>query len=214
MTDRFDVAIVGATGVVGESMLEILAERKFPVGDIYALASERSVGMNVAFGNRELTVQDLAGFDFSQVKIGLFSAGGSISAEYAPRAAEAGCVVVDNTSHFRYDDDIPLVVPEVNAEAIGGYTRRGIIANPNCSTIQMVVALKPIYDAVGIERINVATYQAVSGAGRSAIEELVRQVTMMLNGRPLDIEGAAKQIAFNAVPHIDTFQENRYTKEE
>ncbi|MDH4003342.1 MAG: aspartate-semialdehyde dehydrogenase [Gammaproteobacteria bacterium] len=214
MTDRFDVAIVGATGVVGESMLEILAERKFPVGDIYALASERSVGMNVAFGNRELTVQDLAGFDFSQVKIGLFSAGGSISAEYAPRAAEAGCVVVDNTSHFRYDDDIPLVVPEVNAEAIGGYTSRGIIANPNCSTIQMVVALKPIYDAVGIERINVATYQAVSGAGRSAIEELVRQVTMMLNGRPLDIEGAAKQIAFNAVPHIDTFQENRYTREE
>jgi aspartate-semialdehyde dehydrogenase len=147
MTDRFDVAVVGATGVVGESMLEILAERKFPVGDIYALASERSVGMNVAFGNRELTVQDLAGFDFSQVKIGLFSAGGSISAEYAPRAAEAGCVVVDNTSHFRYDDDIPLVVPEVNAEAIGGYTSRGIIANPNCSTIQMVVALKPIYDA-------------------------------------------------------------------
>ena len=214
MTDRFDVAVVGATGVVGESMLEILAERKFPVGDIYALASERSVGMNVAFGNRELTVQDLAGFDFSQVKIGLFSAGGSISAEYAPRAAEAGCVVVDNTSHFRYDDDIPLVVPEVNAEAIDGYTSRGIIANPNCSTIQMVVALKPIYDAVGIERINVATYQAVSGAGRSAIEELVRQVTMMLNGRPLDIEGAAKQIAFNAVPHIDTFQENRYTKEE
>jgi aspartate-semialdehyde dehydrogenase len=214
MTDRFDVAVVGATGVVGESMLEILAERKFPVGKIYALASERSVGMKVAFGNRELTVEDLAGFDFSKVQIGLFSAGGSISAEYAPRAADAGCVVVDNTSHFRYDDDIPLVVPEVNAESIGDYTSRGIIANPNCSTIQMVVALKPIYDAVGIERINVATYQAVSGAGRSAIEELVRQVTMMLNGRPLDIEGAAKQIAFNAVPHIDTFQENRYTKEE
>jgi aspartate-semialdehyde dehydrogenase len=214
MTDRFDVAVVGATGVVGESMLEILAERKFPVGKIYALASERSVGMKVAFGNRELTVEDLAGFDFSKVQIGLFSAGGSISAEYAPRAADAGCVVVDNTSHFRYDDDIPLVVPEVNAESIGDYTRRGIIANPNCSTIQMVVALKPIYDAVGIERINVATYQAVSGAGRSAIEELVRQVTALLNGRPLDIEGAAKQIAFNAVPHIDTFQENRYTKEE
>ena len=214
MTDRFNVAVVGATGVVGESMLEILAERKFPVGKIYALASERSVGMKVAFGNRELTVEDLAGFDFSKVQIGLFSAGGSISAEYAPRAADAGCVVVDNTSHFRYDDDIPLVVPEVNAESIGDYTSRGIIANPNCSTIQMVVALKPIYDAVGIERINVATYQAVSGAGRSAIEELVRQVTALLNGRPLDIEGAAKQIAFNAVPHIDTFQENRYTKEE
>jgi aspartate-semialdehyde dehydrogenase len=214
MTDRFDVAVVGATGVVGESMLEILSERQFPVGKVFALASERSVGMNVAFGNRELTVEDLAGFDFSQVQIGLFSAGGSISAEYAPLAAEAGCVVVDNTSHFRYDDDIPLVVPEVNADAIAGYTSRGIIANPNCSTIQMVVALKPIYDAAGIERINVATYQAVSGAGRDAIEELVRQATTLLNGRPLEIEGAAKQIAFNAVPHIDTFQDNRYTKEE
>ena len=214
MTDRIDVAVVGATGVVGESMLEILAERRFPVGKIFALASERSVGMKVAFGNRELTVEDLAGFDFSQVQIGLFSAGGSISAEYAPIAAAAGCVVVDNTSHFRYDDDIPLVVPEVNADAIDGYTNRGIIANPNCSTIQMVVALKPIYDAAGIERINVATYQAVSGAGRDAIEELVRQVTTLLNGRPLEIEGAAKQIAFNAVPHIDAFQDNRYTKEE
>ena len=214
MTDRFDVAVVGATGVVGESMLEILSERKFPVGKVFALASERSVGMKVAFGNRELAVEDLAGFDFSQVQIGLFSAGGSISAEYAPLAAEAGCVVVDNTSHFRYDDDIPLVVPQVNADAIAGYTSRGIIANPNCSTIQMVVALKPIYDAAGIERINVATYQAVSGAGRDAIEELVRQATMLLNGRPLEIEGAAKQIAFNAVPHIDTFQDNRYTKEE
>jgi aspartate-semialdehyde dehydrogenase len=214
MTDRFDVAVVGATGVVGESMLEILSERKFPVGKVFALASERSVGMKVAFGNRELTVEDLAGFDFSQVQIGLFSAGGSISAEFAPLAAEAGCVVVDNTSHFRYDDDIPLVVPEVNADAIAGYTSRGIIANPNCSTIQMVVALKPIYDAAGIERINVATYQAVSGAGRDAIEELVRQATTLLNGRPLEIEGAAKQIAFNAVPHIDTFQDNRYTKEE
>ena len=214
MTDRFDVAVVGATGVVGEAMLEILAERKFPVGKVYALASERSVGMTVEFGRTELTVEDLAGFDFSKVQIGLFSAGGSISAEYAPRAAEAGCVVVDNTSHFRYDDDIPLVVPEVNADAIADYTNRGIIANPNCSTIQMVVALKPIYDAVGIERINVATYQAVSGAGRSAIEEMVRQATMLLNGRPLEMKGPAKQIAFNAVPHIDTFQENRYTKEE
>ncbi len=214
MTDRFDVAVVGATGVVGEAMLEILAERKFPVGRIFALASERSVGMKVKFGNGDLTVEDLAGFDFSQVQIGLFSAGGSVSAEYAPRAAEAGCVVVDNTSHFRYDDDIPLVVPEVNGEAIADYSSRGIIANPNCSTIQMVVALKPIYDVAGIERINVATYQAVSGAGRNAIEELVRQATTLLNGRPLEIEGAAKQIAFNAVPHIDTFQDNRYTKEE
>jgi aspartate-semialdehyde dehydrogenase len=214
MTDKIDVAVVGATGVVGESMLEILAERKFPVGEIHALASERSVGKKVEFGNRELTVSNLAEFDFSQVKIGLFSAGGSISAEFAPKAADAGCVVVDNTSHFRYDDDIPLVVPEVNADAIGDYTTRGIVANPNCSTIQMVVALKPIYDAAGIERINVATYQAVSGAGRSAVEELVRQTTTLLNGRPLELSGPAKQIAFNCVPHIDQFQDNRYTKEE
>ena len=214
MTKQYDIAVVGATGVVGESMLEILSERKFPVGKIHALASERSVGNKVSFGNRELTVEDLADFDFSKVQIGLFSAGGSISAEFAPRAVEAGCVVIDNTSHFRYDDDIPLVVPEVNEEAIAEHTTRGIIANPNCSTIQMVVALKPIYDVVGIERINVCTYQAVSGAGRSAIEELVRQTTTLLNGRPLEVEGDAKQIAFNAIPHIDVFQDNRYTKEE
>ena len=195
-------------------MLEILSQRKFPVGKIYALASERSVGKTVAFGNRELEVENLADFDFSKVQIGLFSAGGSISAEFAPKAAAAGCVVVDNTSHFRRDDDIPLVVPEVNPEAIASYPARGIIANPNCSTIQMVVALKPIYDAVGIERVNVCTYQAVSGAGRSAVEELVRQTTTLLNGRPLEIEGDAKQIAFNAIPHIDTFQDNRYTREE
>jgi aspartate-semialdehyde dehydrogenase len=214
MTKKYDVAVVGATGVVGEAMLEILAERKFPVGEIYALASERSIGKTVNFGNREIAVSDLAEFDFSNAQIGLFSAGGSISEEFAPRAAAAGCVVIDNTSHFRYDDDIPLVVPEVNADAIASYTTRGIIANPNCSTIQMVVALKPIYDAVGIERINVATYQAVSGAGRSALEELVRQTSMLLNGRPLEIEGDAKQIAFNAVPHIDAFLDNKYTKEE
>ena len=214
MTKKYDVAVVGATGVVGESMLEILAERKFPVGNVYALASERSVGKKVDFGNRELVVDDLAAFDFSQAQIGLFSAGGSISEEFAPKAAAAGCVVIDNTSHFRYDDDIPLVVPEVNADAIANYVNRGIIANPNCSTIQMVVALKPIYDAVGIERINVATYQAVSGAGRSAVEELVRQTSMLLNGRPLEIEGDARQIAFNAVPHIDSFLDNKYTREE
>jgi aspartate-semialdehyde dehydrogenase len=214
MTKTYDVAVVGATGVVGEAMLEVLSERRFPVGKIYALASERSVGKTVTFGNRELEVDDLADFDFSQVQIGLFSAGGSISAEYAPRAAAAGCVVIDNTSHFRYDDDIPLVVPEVNDDAIADYKTRGIIANPNCSTIQMVVALKPIYDAVGIERINVCTYQAVSGAGRGLIDDLVRQTTTLLNGRPLEIEGEAKQIAFNAIPHIDVFQENRYTKEE
>ncbi|RZV38791.1 MAG: aspartate-semialdehyde dehydrogenase [Chromatiales bacterium] len=214
MSKTFDIAVVGATGVVGESMLEILSQRDFPVGKVYALASERSVGKTVAFGNRELMVEDLAEFDFSKVQIGLFSAGGSVSAEFAPRAAEAGCVVIDNTSHFRYDEDIPLVVPEVNPDAIAGHTRRGIIANPNCSTIQMVVALKPIYDAVGIERINVCTYQAVSGAGRSAVEELVRQTTTLLNGRPLEIDGDAKQIAFNAIPHIDVFEDNRYTREE
>ncbi len=210
----FDVAVVGATGAVGEVMLDILATRKFPVGKLYALASERSVGKEVSFGRKTLVVSDLATFDFSQVQIGLFSAGGSVSAEFAPKAAAAGCIVIDNTSKFRQDEQIPLVVPEVNPERIADYTRTGIIANPNCSTIQMVVALKPIYDAVGIKRINVATYQAVSGAGRSAVEELVRQTTTLLNGRPLEIKGQAKQIAFNAVPHIDDFQDNRYTREE
>ena len=214
MTAKYDVAVVGATGAVGEVMLEILAQRKFPVGKVYALASERSVGKTVNFGNRELTVDNLADFDFSKTQIGLFSAGGSISAEYAPRAAEAGCVVIDNTSHFRYDDDIPLVVPEVNADRIADYTLRGIIANPNCSTIQMVVALKPIYDAAGIERVNVATYQAVSGAGRSAIDTLDKQTRALFNMRPVETEGDAKRIAFNAVPQIDVFMDNRYTKEE
>ena len=200
--------------MVGEAMLAVLAEREFPIGKLYALASERSVGRSVDFGNRAIDVTNLAEFDFSAVQLGLFSAGASVSGEYAPKAAKAGCVVIDNTSRFRYDDDIPLVVPEVNAERIAGYQPRGIIANPNCSTIQMVVALKPIYDAVGITRINVATYQAVSGAGRSAVEELVRQTAALLNGRPLELKGDAKQIAFNAVPHIDEFQDNRYTKEE
>jgi aspartate-semialdehyde dehydrogenase len=214
MSEAVDIAIVGATGAVGEAILSILSEREFPVGKIHALASERSIGKTVSFGNKSIDVDDLATFDFSQVQIGLFSAGGSVSATYAPIAAAAGCVVIDNTAHFRYDDDIPLVVPEVNPEKIADYSNRGIIANPNCSTIQMVVALKPIYDAVGIERINVATYQAVSGAGRSAVEELARQTAAMLNGRPLELKGDAKQIAFNAVPHIDVFQDNGYTKEE
>ena len=214
MSKSIDVAVVGATGVVGEAMLDILHERNFPVGEIYALASERSLGKTVAYGGRELDVLNLAEFDFGQVQLGLFSAGASVSAEYAPKAAAAGANVVDNTSRYRYDDDIPLVVPEVNPEAIAEYEHRGIIANPNCSTIQMVVALKPIHDSAGIERINVATYQAVSGAGRSALEELVRQTSMLLNGRPLVIADGAKQIAFNAVPHIDVFQDNGYTREE
>ncbi len=214
MSKTFDIAVVGATGVVGEAILEILSQRNFPVGEVYALASEGSVGKQVNFGNGQISVDNLAEFDFSKVQIGLFSAGGSISEEFAPRAAAAGCVVIDNTSHFRYDDDIPLVVPEVNPDAIADFKNRGIIANPNCSTIQMLVALKPIYDAVGIQRINVCTYQAVSGAGKSAVEDLVRQTTAMLNGRALEIEGDAKQIAFNAIPHIDIFMDNRYTKEE
>ncbi|MDX1693406.1 MAG: aspartate-semialdehyde dehydrogenase, partial [Ketobacteraceae bacterium] len=172
MSKTYDVAVVGATGAVGETMMQVLAERNFPVGNLYPLASERSAGKTVEFKGKESTIENLADFDFSKVQIGLFSAGGSISAEYAPKAAAAGCVVIDNTSHFRYDDDIPLVVPEVNPGAIAGYKTRGIIANPNCSTIQMLVALKPIYDAVGLERINVATYQAVSGTGKEAIEEL------------------------------------------
>ena len=214
MSNKTDVAVVGATGVVGEAMLEILASRKFPVGKVYALASERSVGKEVDFGNRKLPVDNLADFDFSAVQVALFSAGASVSDEYAPKAAAAGCIVVDNTSRFRYDDDIPLVVPEVNPDKIADYRSRGIIANPNCSTIQMVVALKPIYDAAGIERINVATYQAVSGAGKNAVQALADQTARLLNGRPLELEGDAKQIAFNAIPHIDDFQENRYTKEE
>ena len=214
MAKRFDVAVVGATGVVGEALFDILAERNFPVGDVHALASARSIGKTVRFGKRNLDVQDLAEFDFSTVQIGLFSAGASVSDEYAPKAAAAGCIVIDNTSRFRYDDDIPLVVPEVNPEKIANYRHSGIIANPNCSTIQMVVALKPIYDAVGIRRINVATYQAVSGAGRRAVEDLARHSAAMLSGNPVDTKSAAKQIAFNAVPHIDVFLDNRYTREE
>ncbi len=187
----------------------------FPVGNIYALASERSVGRPISFGGRELVCDDLATHDFSTTDVALFSAGGSVSAEHAPRAAAAGCVVVDNTSYFRMDEDIPLVVPEVNPGALAGYAARNIIANPNCSTIQMVVALKPIYDAVGIERINVATYQAVSGAGRSGVERLARQAASLLNGRPLEAESdGQKQIGFNAIPHIDVFLDNGYTKEE
>ena len=214
MSKTFDVAVVGATGAVGESMLSILAERDFPVGEVYALASSRSAGKKVEFGDRLITVQDLADFDFSRVQIGLFSAGASVSADYAPKAAAAGCVVIDNTSKFRYDDDIPLVVPEVNPHAIADYKSRGIIANPNCSTIQMLVALKPIKDAVGIERINVATYQAVSGTGKEAIEELAAQTANLLNAKPIQSEVYPKQIAFNVLPHIDVFLDNGYTKEE
>jgi len=214
MSAKFDVAVVGATGAVGEVMLEILEQRNFPVNNVYPLASERSAGRKISFRGKHLTVQDLASFDFSQVQIGLFSAGASISAQFAPLAAQAGCVVIDNTSQFRYDDDIPLVVPEVNPHAIAGYKSRGIIANPNCSTIQMLVALKPLHDAAGIERINVCTYQAVSGTGKEAIEELARQTAELLNGRQVEPQVYPRQIAFNVLPQIDVFQDNGYTKEE
>lgn len=214
MNKKVDVAVVGATGAVGEAMLEILHQRQFPVGKVYALASERSAGSTVSFGNKSILVEDLAEFDFSKVQVGLFSPGASVSAIYAPKAAAAGCVVIDNTSQFRYDDDIPLVVPEVNPEAVADYKNRGIIANPNCSTIQMMVALKPIYDAVGITRINVCTYQAVSGSGKPAMDELAKQTADLLNGRPVKAEVYPKQIAFNVLPQIDVFMDNGYTKEE
>jgi aspartate-semialdehyde dehydrogenase len=214
MDKTYNVAVVGATGAVGETMLSILAEQKFPVNEVYALASARSVGKRVAFGDRYLVVRDLEKFDFKKVQIGLFSAGASVSDIYAPKAAEAGCVVIDNTSRFRYEDDIPLVIPEVNPEAVADYINRGIIANPNCSTIQMLVALKPIHDAVGVKRVNVATYQAVSGTGKEAIEELSMQTAHLLNGKPVECSVYPKQIAFNVLPQIDVFQENGYTKEE
>jgi aspartate-semialdehyde dehydrogenase len=214
MSREYDVAVVGATGAVGEAMISILEERNFPVRNLYALASSRSAGKTVMFRGKSIRVTDLAEFDFSKAQIGLFSAGGSISEQFAPIAAAAGCVVIDNTSHFRQDDDIPLIVPEVNIAALAGYKARNIIANPNCSTIQMLVALKPIYDAVGIKRINVATYQAVSGTGKEAIEELASQTAKLLSGQDALCEVYPKQIAFNVLPHIDTFQDNGYTREE
>ena len=207
-----NVAVVGATGAVGEAMLGILEQRQFPINNIYPLASSRSAGNSVVFNGRSVEVGRLDEFDFSTVDLGLFSAGGSVSAEYAPKAVAAGCLVVDNTSYFRNDPEIPLIVPEVNLHALDKH--QGIIANPNCSTIQMVVALKPIYDAVGIHRINVATYQAVSGAGRRAIEELAGQTAALLNGKKPTIDVMSKQIAFNVIPEIDSFQDNGYTREE
>ena len=214
MTRLFNVAVLGATGAVGETMLALLEERNFPVDQVFPLASSRSAGKKVEFRGQEIPVLDVEQFDFSQAHIGLFSAGASVSAQYAPIAASHGCVVIDNTSQFRYDDDIPLVVPEVNAHALAHYKNRGIIANPNCSTIQMLVALKPIHDAVGIERINVCTYQAVSGTGKKAIDELAQQTTLLLSGKPIKAEVYPKQIAFNVLPQIDVFLENGYTKEE
>jgi aspartate-semialdehyde dehydrogenase len=215
MTRAFRVAVVGASGVVGETLIRVLEERDFPLAELFLLASERSLGRKLRFKNADLAVDNLATFDFRRAEIAFFSAGAAVSHEHAPRASAAGCIVIDNTSAFRYEDDVPLVVPEVNAEQIAQYANRGIIANPNCSTIQMVVALKPIYDVAGIERINVATYQAVSGAGRRAVEELAVQSAALLGGQgPVEARVIAKQIAFNCVPQIDVFQDNGYTREE
>ena len=213
MQNKPRVAVVGATGAVGEAMLSVLAERKFPASEVIALASERSAGGEVAFGNDELMVRDLAGFDPAGVDIALFSAGGEVSKAFAPKFAAAGAVVIDNSSAFRQDADVPLVVAEVNPEALR-QRPRGIIANPNCSTMQMLVALAPIHRAVGIERINVATYQSVSGAGRSALEELGRQTASLLSFRGAEPGRFPVQIAFNLIPHIDDFMDNGFTREE
>ena len=213
MSNRFKVAVVGATGAVGETMLSILAERKFPASEVIALASERSAGNKVDFGNHKLTIQDLATFDPAGVDFALFSAGGDISREYAPKFAAAGAIVIDNSSAFRMEADVPLVVSEVNPEALDSIPR-GIVANPNCSTMQMVVALKPIHDAVGITRINVATYQSTSGAGRSGPEELGRQTAALLRFEDPNPTRFPVQIAYNLIPQIDAFTDNGYTKEE
>jgi aspartate-semialdehyde dehydrogenase len=211
--DGYRVAVVGATGVVGEAMLELLAERKFPVTEVAALASSQSVGREVSFGRKSLIVDDLATFDFSGWDFVLFSAGGSVSAEFAPKAAGAGCTVIDNTSHFRMDPEVPLVVPEVNAHVLDGFAG-GIIANPNCSTIQMLLAVAPIHRVAGIRRINVSTYQSVSGAGKAAMEELGRQCADRFNFRDPEPEVFAAPIAFNVIPAIDVFEDNGYTREE
>ena len=214
MSKTFDVAVVGGTGAVGATLIELLAEREFPVGKLHVLASSRSAGETVLFRNRPVMVADAADFDFAQVQLAFFAAGGTVAAELAPKAAAAGCIVIDKSSHFRQDPDVPLVVPEVNAEALAGYTKRNIIACPNCSTIQVAVALKPLYDAVGVERVNVATYQSVSGAGKAGIEELAKQTAELLNGRGAKPKVFPRQMAFNVLPQIDAFTDNGYTKEE
>ena len=211
----YKIAVVGATGVVGGEMLATLAERKFPAAEVVALASERSLGREVSFGEDEvLKVRDLATFDFKGIDIVLSSPGASVSAVHAPRAARAGAVVIDNTSHFRMDPDVPLVVPEVNPEAIAGYLRRNIIANPNCSTIQMVVALKPLHDISPINRVVVSTYQSTSGSGRDAMDELFNQTRAIFVNDTVKREQFPKQIAFNVIPHIDVFMDDGATKEE
>jgi len=211
---KYNIAIVGATGAVGEQLREVLEERQFPVDELRLLASERSAGQFLPFHNKQVRVDILKDDSFQNIDIGLFSAGSEVSANFAPAAIAAGAVVVDNTSHFRMEPDVPLVVPEVNSEEIARYENRGIVANPNCSTIQMVVALKPIHDAAGIKRLVVSTYQSVSGAGRMAMEELSQQVSALFNGREIKKEKFPHQIAFNCIPHIDGFLEDGYTREE
>ncbi|HBF44999.1 MAG TPA: aspartate-semialdehyde dehydrogenase [Shewanella frigidimarina] len=214
MSQEFNVVVLGASGAVGQTMIEILEQRNFPVAKLFPLASSRSAGETVSFHGKQVEILDVETFDWTQAQIGFFSAGGDVSAKWAPIAGDAGCVVIDNTSHFRYDVDVPLVIPEVNPEAIADFRNRNIIANPNCSTIQMLVALKPIYDAFGISRINVATYQSVSGTGKKAIDELAGQSAKLLQGLPSEPTVYPKQIAFNVLPQIDVFMENGYTKEE
>ena len=211
----YKVAVIGATGNVGREMLATLAARGFPASEVVALASSRSVGKEVSYGEKDiLKVRDLDTYDFTGTDIALSSPGAKVSAKYSPRAAAAGCVVVDNTSHFRMDPDVPLVVPEVNPEAIADYTKRGIIANPNCSTIQMVVALKPLHDLATIKRVVVATYQSVSGAGREGMDELFNQTRAIYVNDPIERTKFTKQIAFNVIPHIDVFLDDGATKEE
>ena len=208
------IAVAGATGNVGRESLNLLAERKFPASEVVPLASRSSIGKKISFGDKVLEVQALEDYDFKGTAIGLFSPGGKVSAIHAPRAAAAGCVVIDNTSHFRMDEDVPLIVPEVNPEAISGYKKRNIIANPNCSTIQMVVALKPLHDLAKIKRIVVATYQAVSGAGKEAMDELFNSTKKIYENQQLPPEKFSRRIAFNVIPQIDVFMEDGVTKEE
>ena len=211
----YKVAVVGATGNVGQGLLQIMAEREFPADEVVALASERSIGREVSYGEKQiLKVQDLAEFDFTGTDIVLSSPGAKVSAQYSPKAAKAGAVVIDNTSHYRMDPDVPLVVPEVNPDAIAGFTKKGIIANPNCSTIQMVTALKPLHDLAGIKRVVVATYQSVSGGGREAMDELFNQTRAIFVNDPIEKTKFTKQIAFNVIPHIDDFMDDGSTKEE
>src|SRR3954463_193938 len=210
----YKVAVVGATGNVGREMLNILDERKFPADEVVALASRRSVGVEVSYGDRTLKCKALENYDFSDTDICLMSAGGEVSKEWSPRIGATGCVVIDNSSAWRYDQDVPLIVPEVNADAIVGFTKRNIIANPNCSTAQLVVALKPLHDLFTIKRVVVATYQSVSGAGKDAMDELFRQTRAVFVADPVEVAQFTKQIAFNVIPHIDVFLDSGFTKEE